>query len=357
MTEIKFNNIRKNFFSLKRGRIEALRGITMTINAGRFFVLLGPSGCGKSTLLNIMAGIEKPSRGEILFNEQKVVSSDSGIFLSPRERDIAMVFQSYALYPHMTVFDNIAFPLKIAKVNKGEINQRVKDVGETLEIEGILEAKPAELSGGQRQRVALGRAIVRQPRVLLLDEPLSNLDALLRISMRSELKLIQRRIGVTTVYVTHDQTEALSLGDSMAVMKDGLVQQSGSPEEIYHDPANLFVAKFMGSPPMNIMNGELLSSATKKLPLTENINLEEIYLGVRPEHLQITEPEKGILKGKLNLISSHGSEKIVYISVEGQEVTAKLFTDIPFRENQYVGIDFDWQKTFLFARADGKRIK
>jgi multiple sugar transport system ATP-binding protein len=357
MTEIKIDNIRKNFFSLKRGRIEALRGITMTIDAGQFFVLLGPSGCGKSTLLNIMAGIEKPSRGEILFNEQKVVSSDSGIFLSPRERDIAMVFQSYALYPHMTVFDNIAFPLKIAKINKAGINQRVKDVAKTLEIKSILEAKPAELSGGQRQRVALGRAIVRQPRVLLLDEPLSNLDALLRISMRSELKLIQRRIGVTTVYVTHDQTEALSLGDSMAVMKEGIVQQLGSPDEIYHDPANLFVARFMGSPPMNILNGEVLSNARTKLPLNENINQEEIYLGIRPEHLQITDPEKGILKGKLNLISSQGSETLVYISVEGQEITAKLVTGIPFRENQEVGIDFNWQKTFLFGRADGKRTK
>ena len=236
MKNVSLRNITKKFFTVRRGTVEALKGINIEIEAGSFFVLLGPSGCGKSTLLNIIAGIERPSEGEIDFGNKTVVSVKQKIFLSPRERDVAMVFQSYALYPHLSVRENISFPLKIAKMNKIEIEKKVGKAADILEINEILEAKPGELSGGQRQRVALGRAIVREPNVLLLDEPLSNLDAMLRITMRSELKAIQRELNLTTIYVTHDQTEAMSLGDSIAVLKEGKVQQIGTPYEVYSKP-------------------------------------------------------------------------------------------------------------------------
>ncbi len=265
MNGIVVKNLRKDFFTLRRGRIRALATLDLTVEPGAFFVLVGPSGCGKSTLLNIIAGIENPSAGDIWIGDRQVMSVAAKKFLPPRRRDVAMVFQSYALYPHMTVFANIAFPLKIAGVDRRDIDNRVRAAAATLEIENLLDARPAELSGGQRQRVALGRAIVRRPRVLLLDEPLSNLDALLRTSMRGELKQIQRRLAVTTIYVTHDQTEAMTLGDRIAVLKDGRLQQTGTPEEIYHRPANSFVAGFIGTLPMNLLDGGLLAKAQRRL--------------------------------------------------------------------------------------------
>ncbi|MBN2365509.1 MAG: ABC transporter ATP-binding protein [Calditrichaeota bacterium] len=356
MKKIVMNHVVKNFFTLRRGKVEALKDINLIIEPGKFFVLLGPSGCGKSTLLNIIAGIEKPSSGEILFDEQKIVSNREKIFLSPRQRDVAMVFQSYALYPHMSVFDNIAFPLKIGKLEKSEIKKKVEQVAEILEISQIMEAKPSELSGGQRQRVALGRAIVREPSVLLLDEPLSNLDALLRISMRSELKQIQRRIGVTTIYVTHDQTEAMSLGDNIAVLKDGEIQQLGTPEQIYKEPANLFVARFMGTPPMNIIEGQKFEQISEKLELKIEAKTDEIYLGIRPEHLNITSPEKGIFQASVNLVGSQGNERLIYLSLNDQEIICREYQEVDLKEDQKVGITFDADKVFVFLKKDGSSL-
>lgn len=356
MTGIQIKNIKKYFYSLRRGKIEALKGIDLDIKPGKFFVLLGPSGCGKSTLLNILAGIEKPSEGEIWFGDRVVVSTEQRTFLSPRERDVTMVFQSYALYPHMTVFENIAFPLKIAKFDSPEIKKRVHEAAEILQIADTLEAKPNELSGGQRQRVALGRAIVRKPQLILLDEPLSNLDALLRISMRSELKQIQRKLAVTAIYVTHDQTEAMSLGDQIAVLKSGELQQLGTPEDIYHDPGNLFVAKFIGSPPMNILKGEILRHARKSIKISGDNR--ELYVGLRPEHLKIREKsDDAIFQGRLKVIGSLGSEQILYLSLNDQEILAKVFGKTSLKEGQEVGIDFEEENLFLFDKKEGKRIK
>lgn len=351
---VKIKDVRKNYFSLRRGRIEALKGINLEVESGCFYVLLGPSGCGKSTLLNIIAGIEKNNAGEVWIGDTKAASASEKIYLSSRDRDVAMVFQSYALYPHMTVFENMAFPLKIAKLGKKEVWDKVMSSAETLEISELLDAKPSELSGGQRQRVALGRAIVRRPNVLLLDEPLSNLDALLRISMRSELKHIQRRLGVTTIYVTHDQTEAMSMGDKIAVLNEGLVQQEGTPDEIYHDPANLFVAKFMGSPSMNLLSSKIIRYARREIPANQ---AENIILGIRPEHLSIVEKDNGIFNGNLEMISSLGSEKLLHVKISEYSLMVKYSGESQLKEGSEIGIDFDMNNLYLFDRNSGIRIR
>ena len=356
MKNVSIKNIKKEFYSIRRGKIAALKGIDIEIDAGQFFVLLGPSGCGKSTLLNIIAGIEKPTMGEIIFGDRIVVSSDKNEFLSPKERDVAMVFQSYALYPHMTIFENIAFPLKISKTTKQEIKEKVENAANILQITNLLKAKPSELSGGQKQRVALGRAIVRNPNVLLLDEPLSNLDALLRISMRSELKQIQRKLTLTTIYVTHDQTEAMSLGDKIAVLNEGKVLQIGKPDEIYNQPNNLFVGKFIGSPPMNLLNGKILLNAKKELIKDKSLGAEKIVIGLRPEHLKISDVQNAIFEGKIKLIGSLGSESIIYVEIAGFEVLVKASGETNYKEGENVGLTFDQENLFLFNETDGKRI-
>ena len=357
MKSVSIKNIRKKFFTVRRGTVEALKGINIEIEAGKFFVLLGPSGCGKSTLLNIIAGIERPSEGEIQFGNKPVVSVDQKLFLSPRERDVAMVFQSYALYPHLSVRENISFPLKIAKMNKAEIRKKVEKAAGILEINEILEAKPGELSGGQRQRVALGRAIVREPNVLLLDEPLSNLDAMLRITMRSELKEIQRELNLTTIYVTHDQTEAMSLGDSIAVLRKGEVQQIGTPYEVYNEPQNLFVAKFIGSPPMNILDMEMINRMEMKISRLAGKKDKKIIAGLRPEDLKVVPENEGILKGKLRMVGPVGSESLLYLSVEGTELLAKVSDKPQFSEGDKIGIDFNESKLLLFDKDREKRIE
>jgi multiple sugar transport system ATP-binding protein len=354
MNKIIINGLSKNFFTLRRGKINAIKNINLEIDQGKLFVLLGPSGCGKSTLLNIIAGIEQQSAGEIYFNDKLITSSDRKIFLSPKERDVAMVFQSYALYPHMTVYENIAFPLKISKLNKTEIKIKVLEASEILELGNLLEAKPKELSGGQRQRVALGRAIVRNPSVLLLDEPLSNLDAMLRINMRSELKSLQRRLNITTIYVTHDQTEALSLGDKIGVIKDGEIQQIGSPEDIYSNPQNLFVAKFIGSPPINLFEEKFFDNISNKTGL---LDIPKNFLaGIRPEQIKITERDKGMFNAKIKMTSSLGGEKIVYFSVNDKEFAVKISSETPLQENERVGIQFYNDKIFFFDLDTEKRI-
>jgi len=354
MNKIRINGLSKNFFTLRRGKVNAIKNINLEIEQGKLFVLLGPSGCGKSTLLNIIAGIEQQSAGEVYFNEKLITSSDKKVFLSPKERDVAMVFQSYALYPHMTVFENIAFPLRISKLNKEEIKRKVLEASEILELKDLLEAKPKELSGGQRQRVALGRAIVRNPSVLLLDEPLSNLDAMLRITMRKELKSLQRRLNITTIYVTHDQTEAMSLGDIVAIIKDGEIQQIGSPDDIYNNPQNLFVAKFLGTPPINLFEEKFfvtVSTKTKLLDIPKNS-----IAGIRPEQIKITESDKSLFNANIKMMSSLGSEKIVYLSVKDKDFVAKISSDKPLHENEEVGIHFDNDKIFFFDLDTGKRI-
>jgi multiple sugar transport system ATP-binding protein len=357
MKSITIKNIQKKFFTMRRGTVEALKGIKIEIDAGKFFVLLGPSGCGKSTLLNIIAGIEKPTSGEIKFGDEIIVSPEQKIFKSPKERDVAMVFQSYALYPHMSVRENISFPLKIAKMEKEEIKIKVEKAAGILELNQILDAKPAELSGGQRQRVALGRAIVREPNVLLLDEPLSNLDALLRITMRSELKEIQRELNLTTIYVTHDQTEAMSLGDSIAVLKEGEVQQIGTPYEIYNEPENLFVAKFIGSPPMNILDSNTIIKSAKEFERLEKHKNENLVIGLRPGDVKVVSRNEGMINGKLKMIGPVGGETLLYLSMAGKEILAKVSEQTSFNEGDEIGISFDEKKLFLFNKETGKRVE
>jgi multiple sugar transport system ATP-binding protein len=358
MNAIRLKRIKKDYVTLRRGKVNALKDVCLEVDPGSCLVMLGPSGCGKSTLLNIIAGIENPTAGDVVIGDEVVASAVQRKFLTPRQRDVAMVFQSYALYPHMSVYDNIAFPLKIAKIERGEIGRRVQQVSATLEIADLLEAKPAELSGGQRQRVALGRAIVRKPRVLLLDEPLSNLDALLRISMRAELKKIQRRLKLTTIYVTHDQLEAMSLGDQVAVLKDGRVQQVGTPHDIFSDPDNLFVAQFIGTPPMNVLDGRVLAKTHKQLPNTvARQDPSQILLGIRPAHIRVSAGGEGLFEGSISLISALGNEKLLYIDVMGQEILAAVTDTGSFQEGQTVRVDFDETTLYLFRKEDGSRIR
>jgi multiple sugar transport system ATP-binding protein len=286
MARVRFDKLTKSF-----GTVRVLEELDLTINEGEFFTFVGPSGCGKSTILNMIAGLENPSGGRIYFDEQPIN------FVPTRERDVAMVFQSYALYPHLSVFDNIAFPLKMRKTAKNTINVEVERTASILGIGELLRRKPRELSGGQRQRVALARAIIRKPRVFLLDEPLSNLDARLRIDMRAELKLLHQRLQITTIYVTHDQEEAMGLSERIAVLHGGRVQQCGTPHEIYTRPANIFVAGFLGSPPMNFLPAKIKSAAPPEIEISGKIlqlpdrqlpHDGNIVIGVRPEDLVLS---------------------------------------------------------------------
>lgn len=354
MKAISIRHLHKSFFTLRRGHVDALKEINLEIAPGEFFVLLGPSGCGKSTLLNIIAGIERPTGGEIHSGGRHWVSTGSRRFLSPRQRNVAMVFQSYALYPHMSVYENIAFPLKIAKQPRGEIDSNVRRVARTLEIDALLDARPAELSGGQRQRVALGRALVREPEVLLLDEPLSNLDALLRTGMRAELKQIQRRLRVTTLYVTHNQTEAMTMGDRMAVLNAGRVLQTGTPREIFDHPADAFVAGFVGSPPMNLIAGDLLADRLVSFDLG-NLEPRQLLVGIRPEHLRLTEAHGGLC-GRVGLSSHLGGEGLVYLDVQGKSILVKTGRAAFYKEDQQVHLDFDKKDIHLFLKENGRRV-
>jgi multiple sugar transport system ATP-binding protein len=309
----------------------AVQDVDLHIEDGEFVILVGPSGCGKSTTLNMIAGLEDITSGELRIGGERV--NEKG----PRERDIAMVFQSYALYPHMTVRQNLAFPLKLAKVDKSTIARKVNEAAEILDLTGHLDRKPAHLSGGQRQRVAMGRAIVRNPKVFLLDEPLSNLDAKLRVQMRAEVSRLQHRLGTTTVYVTHDQTEAMTLGDRVVVMRAGVVQQVGPPQHLYDHPDNLFVAGFIGSPAMNFLpatidDGRLRTPLGElALPGRMRAQLEaapgsprEVILGIRPEHFEdaelVEESERrlgAVFTGTVEVVESTGADKYAYFSLTG----------------------------------------
>ncbi len=327
-------------FHSARGRVVAVNDIRLEIKDGEFFVLLGPSGCGKSTTLNLIAGLEKATGGEIRFGEKLVSSPEKRLHLSPRERNVAMVFQSYALYPHLSAFENIAFPLRIAGQADQSVSKSVASAAAMLGIENLLDARPAELSGGQRQRVAIARAIVRQPSIFLLDEPLSNLDALLRASTRAELKNLQRSLGITTVYVTHDQVEAMSLGDRIALLREGIIEQLGKPEDLYERPANAFVARFIGSPPINLLKASLaeeegvvrleigtskLDAPAEKVRLLKASGHRECLLGIRPEYVRLAESmeqakSSGFLPAKILQIEPLGRESLVHAAVDGQEI-------------------------------------
>ncbi len=299
--------------------------LSIDIEDGEFLVLVGPSGCGKSTSLRMLAGLEEVNRGRILIGDKDVTS------LPPKDRDVAMVFQNYALYPHMTVADNMGFALKIAGVNKTEIRERVEEAAKILDLTEFLDRKPKALSGGQRQRVAMGRAIVRSPQVFLMDEPLSNLDAKLRVQTRTQIASLQRRLGVTTVYVTHDQVEAMTMGDRVAVLKDGFLQQCDSPRRMYDHPDNVFVAGFIGSPAMNLMELPVADGGIKfgetVFPVDASILANAgntVIAGVRPEDLDLNDDGKG-LKVEINLVEELGADAYIYGNLPGSHVSDKPF--------------------------------
>ncbi|MER5458359.1 sn-glycerol-3-phosphate ABC transporter ATP-binding protein UgpC [Micromonospora sp. NPDC002389] len=331
MADIVLDKVSKNF----PDGTTAVRDVDLEIADGEFVILVGPSGCGKSTTLNMIAGLEDISSGDLRIGGERVNDK------APRDRDIAMVFQSYALYPNMTVRENMAFPLRLAKLDKETINRKVDEAAKVLELTSLLDRRPANLSGGQRQRVAMGRAIVRQPKAFLMDEPLSNLDAKLRVQMRTVVSRLQKKLGTTTVYVTHDQTEAMTLGDRVVIMRGGAVQQVGPPQELYENPNNLFVAGFIGSPSMNFLPATLeqgtLRTALGDVPIGDRIRREleaadasrDLILGIRPEHFEDAElideetRRRGMeFEAPVDIVESMGSDKYVYLTVEGERATA-----------------------------------
>jgi multiple sugar transport system ATP-binding protein len=332
MSEIVLDGVTKTFAD----GFEAVKDMDLDIQDGEFMILVGPSGCGKSTALRMIAGLEDISSGEVKIGGETVNDR------SPKDRDIAMVFQNYALYPHMTVRENMGFALKLAGADKSEIDQKVEEAAKTLDLEQHLDRRPANLSGGQRQRVAMGRAIVRDPKAFLMDEPLSNLDAKLRVQMRTEVARLQSKLETTTVYVTHDQTEAMTLGDRVAVMRAGVLQQVGTPAELYDNPVNLFVAGFIGSPAMNFMPGEL-SAGRLKLPIGEidagDLGVEgrdgQVIVGLRPENFEDVEvigdlkEERGVtFEAEIDLVESLGSDLFAYFHIESQGVQSDQLADI-----------------------------
>ena len=349
MASVSFRNIQKAY-----GKVKVIHGIGFDIADGEFVVLVGPSGCGKSTLLRMLAGLEEISGGEICVDD-KVVNE-----LESKDRDIAMVFQSYALYPHMTVRDNMAFSLKLRKADAAQTAQRVADAARILNLDALLDRYPRELSGGQRQRVAMGRAIVRDPQVFLFDEPLSNLDAKLRVAMRTEIKALHQRLKTTTVYVTHDQIEAMTMADKIVVMHDGIVEQMGAPLELYDKPANLFVAGFIGSPAMNFMKGKIqggkfVSDGGVSFPVNGGGASEgrSVTYGMRPEHLKIS-PDGA--PAQIIVIEPTGSETQVVAKMGGQDVVCLLRERINAKPGETIKLAPDPNLAHLFDNETGKRI-
>ena len=348
MAAVTLRGVHKSF-----GSTAVVHGVQLDIADGEFCVLVGPSGCGKSTLLRMIAGLEEISGGEILIGD-RVVNN-----VAPKERDIAMVFQNYALYPHMTVYDNMAFSLKLAGVAQAQLDQRVREAAEILGLTDYLERYPRQLSGGQRQRVAMGRAIVRKPQVFLFDEPLSNLDAKLRVAMRTEIKTLHQRLKTTSVYVTHDQIEAMTMADKIVVMNAGRVEQIGSPLELYDNPANLFVAGFIGSPAMNFIpgrvnGGRISLSQGIDFPLPGKAMLEsnrEVILGVRPEHLSVS--SEG-LPAEVAVVEPTGADTQIFCKLAGADVTAVVRERHEFHPGEMIRLAP--QSTFLFDPASGARL-
>jgi len=345
---IQIKDISKVFFTSKRETV-VLKGINLEIKPGEFFVILGPSGCGKTTLLNIIAGLEDPTEGEIIFGTEIVFSALKKIFLEPFERDVAMVFQNYALYPHMTVYQNMAFPLKNLRFKKETIKKKIIEVAQMLRIEHLLDRKPAALSGGQKQRVAIGRALVRTPKVLLMDEPLSNLDAQLRADMRAELKILIKNFGITTVYVTHDQIEAMTLADRIAILKDGILQQVGKPDELFYHPNNIFVAGFIGSPAMNFIPNQAFKDDEKVL---KEIPEGDITIGIRPQDITIKKANEGLINVFVQLVEKIGDRYLIYTSYKGHKIVIETLN---FYTEKEVSLWWSREKMYFFDK-NGKRI-
>ncbi len=372
----------KHIYKKYPGGVIAVSDFNLEIQDKEFIILVGPSGCGKSTTLRMVAGLEEISSGELYIGDRLVND------VAPKDRDIAMVFQNYALYPHMTVFDNMAFGLKLRKTSKEEIRRRVEEAARILDIEHLLERKPKALSGGQRQRVALGRAIVREPKVFLLDEPLSNLDAKLRAQMRTEITKLHQKLGTTFIYVTHDQTEAMTMGTRIVVMKDGLIQQCDAPQVLYDKPCNMFVAGFIGSPQMNFIEGKVLkdgedffveygSEDTKtragvkykiKLPAEKNANDalvpyvdKEVIIGIRPEHVH-NEPNyletmpEGIVEANVEVTELMGAETYLYMNSEGHSINARVSPANTARPGDTIKITIDPSRIHLFDKETEKTI-
>ncbi|WP_113260223.1 ABC transporter ATP-binding protein [Agrobacterium cavarae] len=360
MANISIRNVSKSY-----GALNVLRPFSLEIENGEFVVLVGPSGCGKSTMLKILAGLEPASGGQIFIGDNDVTD------LAPGDRDIAMVFQNYALYPHLTVRQNIGFGLKMRGTDKAEIDRRVNDAARILEVTPYLDRKPKDLSGGQRQRVALGRAIVRQPQAFLMDEPLSNLDAKLRVHMRAEIGALHKRIGVTTVYVTHDQVEAMTMADRVVIMQSGVIQQIAGPDELFNNPANLFVAGFIGSPGMNFLNAELHNGALKLFGQTITMPSAKaregnVVVGLRPEHLTLAEAPVTFTV-RPTLVESLGSEKYVYFDDEAARVAdgedgkskgliARVSHTGNLPGNEALRLGFDPAQLYFFDAKTGVRL-
>jgi sn-glycerol 3-phosphate transport system ATP-binding protein len=359
MAAVSIRNVHKSF-----GAVKVIQGISMDIADGEFVVMVGPSGCGKSTLLRMVAGLEAITSGEIAIGD-RVVNN-----LEPKDRNIAMVFQNYALYPHMSVYDNMAYGLRIQGRTKADIDQRVQRAAEILELSKLLKRRPRELSGGQRQRVAMGRAIVREPLVFLFDEPLSNLDAKLRVQMRSELQSLHQRLKTTTLYVTHDQVEAMTLAHRMLVMNAGKTEQIGAPLEVYTKPATTFVAGFIGSPPMNLIAGRVADGG-KALTSDGDVHVRlpeprpafegrNVLLGVRPEHFETCEASAALLSPDIDFIELLGSDSLVYghLGAEktGARVAARLHTSVIAKEG-HLPLRFEARHMHLFDPESGKRLE
>ena len=348
MSKISIKNLEKSF-----GDNKVINNFNIDINDGEFIVLVGPSGCGKSTLLRMISGLESINQGEI-FLDEKLINN-----LLPSKREIAMVFQSYALYPHMSVFENMSFGLKMEKINKDEINQKVNDAAATLQIKDLLERKPKQLSGGQRQRVAIGRAITRNPKVFLFDEPLSNLDAALRSEMRVEISKLHKKLKSNIIYVTHDQIEAMTLADRIVVLNKGNIEQFGTPSEIYSDPNNIFVAEFIGSPKMNIIKinkEQIINSNTLELfnsKITfENFEFNDaIYIGIRPEDISIKNDREIQIDVKIDLIENLGFEKIIYTKLFENQIVIKSSENI---NEQSLTISFSKDKVLFFDKNNNR---
>ena len=344
MSKINIKNLEKSF-----GDNKVINNFNIDINDGEFIVLVGPSGCGKSTLLRMISGLESIDQGEI-FLDSKLINN-----LIPSKREIAMVFQSYALYPHMNVFENMSFGLKMEKISKDEIQQKVNDAANTLQIEDLLKRKPKQLSGGQRQRVAIGRAITRSPKVFLFDEPLSNLDAALRSEMRVEISKLHKKMNSNIIYVTHDQIEAMTLADRIVVLNKGNIEQFGTPNEIYTDPNNIFVAEFIGSPKMNIIKinkDQIINSKTLKLfnneVAVDNFKFEdEIYIGIRPEDISINNNQEIQLEVKVDLVENLGFEKIIYTKILDHQIIIKSSENVTEKS---LKISFSKSKILFFDK-------
>ena len=348
MGSVKLQGVRKSF-----GKVDIIKGVNVTINDGEFAVLVGPSGCGKSTLLRMVAGLEEVSGGEILLDGEAITH------VPPKDRDIAMVFQNYALYPHFTVERNMGFSLKLAGMPKEEIRRIVHATAESLGLTDYLHRYPKELSGGQRQRVATGRAIVRNPSVFLFDEPLSNLDAKLRVQMRSEIRDLQKRLGVTTIYVTHDQIEAMTMADRIVVLRDGDVEQVGTPLDLYDHPANIFVATFIGSPAMNMLAGTVAGAQLRLfpdfvVPLPAGVAATgNMTLGLRPDHIAVADqPSPGAFAASVASLEATGSETMLFATRDGQRVTVVTKDRLALAPGATVWLTPDLTRSHWFA-ADG----